>query len=76
MLDYAALSVPSEIRADGLLQGALQTPLPEPVRIAGLVGAHLSGMPQANFGSFVALQEATNISALGGWRKHLASLPA
>ncbi len=85
LLDYAALSVPSEIRADGLPfgvtlvgpcasdwqlaelgqrfhhasglpQGALQTPLPAPVAIAGLkaaptlrvavVGAHLSGMPQ------------------------------
>ena len=84
LLDYAALSVPSEIRADGLPfgvtlvgpcasdwqlaelgqrfhhasglpQGALQTPLPAPVAIAGLkaaptlrvavVGAHLSGMP-------------------------------
>ena len=84
LLDYAALSVPSEIRADGLpfgvtlvgpcasdwqlaelgqryhhatglLQGALQLPLPEPAEISGLhevhtlrvavVGAHLSGMP-------------------------------
>jgi allophanate hydrolase len=87
LLDYAALSVPSEIRADGLpfgvtlvglcasdwqlaelgqryhhatglLQGATQTPLPEPVAIPGLhaqpmqrvavVGAHLSGMPLNN----------------------------
>jgi len=84
LLDYAALSVPSEIRADGLpfgvtlvgpcasdwqlaelgqryhhatglLQGALDLPLPLPTPIAGLlaepmlrvavVGAHLSGMP-------------------------------
>jgi allophanate hydrolase len=84
LLDYAALSVPSEIRADGLpfgvtlvgpcasdwqlaelgqryhhatglLQGALQLPLPEPADISCLqavptlrvavVGAHLSGMP-------------------------------
>ncbi|APW44694.1 allophanate hydrolase [Rhodoferax saidenbachensis] len=85
LLDYAAISVPSSIRPDGLpfgitfigpcgsdwqlaelgqryhhasgmLQGALQLPLPAPEPIAGLadsgsrmkvavVGAHLSGMP-------------------------------
>ena len=84
LLDYAALSVPSAIRADGLpfgitlvgpsgsdwqladlgqryhhatglLQGALDEPLPAPVPVCGLqkvvtvrvavVGAHLSGMP-------------------------------
>lgn len=84
LLDYAAISVPSSLRPDGLpfgitliapagcdwpladlgqryhhatgmLQGALDTPLPAPVAIPGIaaaptvrvavVGAHLSGMP-------------------------------